>query len=272
MSTIAPPGRAQYIPEAREDKDEAVERYESIARDAIGVVYDPAEKPLFTGNFGRIKTLDVLLSVASFESGFRRDVDFGEGRSSKGDEGRSWCLNQINLGKANSEGRTPNRIIVNFGGGYRITSNQEEGWGGQDLVADRKKCFHAALAVLRSSFASCGKSALQDKLRVYASGSCERGEAESRRRMSLANFWMTKKMPPFNDDDVMAWLATPEEKPQQETETAPLELRISYAAPLSLGFSQGWGTILYDPRKGWASKLDSLFGLVSPVNALMKRP
>lgn len=224
MSAVAPMGRPQYIPEAKETAEEAQERYESIARDAIEVVYDPSEKPLFSGDTARIKTINVLLAVATFESGFRKDVDYGEGKLSRGDGGKSWCLNQLNLGKANTQGKTPTRIVVNIGGGYRFTTKADEGWGGEDLVSDRKKCFHAALAVLRTSFASCGMTPLQDKLKVYASGSCDKGETESRRRMGLALRWMQTKAPTFKDADVVAWLAPP---PKEDPSDTPPDFLVS---------------------------------------------
>lgn len=228
MTAVAPMGRPQYIPEARETLEEAQERYESIARDAIEVVYDSSEKPLFSGDTARIKTIDVLLAVATFESGFRKDVDYGEGKLSRGDGGKSWCLNQINLGKANAQGKTRDRIVVTIGGGYRFTTKADEGWGGEDLVSDRKKCFHAALAVLRSSFGSCGATSLQDKLKQYASGSCDKGETESRRRMGLALRWMTTKAPAFKDQDVLAWLSPPEVDEEDPTPvTVPRDFLVS---------------------------------------------
>lgn len=203
MNAVAPVGRAQYIPEAKETVEEAQERYESIARDIVEVVYDPEVKPLFSGEYARLRTVSVLLAVATFESSFRKDVDFGEGRFSRGDGGRSWCLNQLNLGRPNEHGKTPTRIIITSSGGYRFTTNQNEGWGGKDLVEDRKKCFYSALAVLRSSFNSCGGTSTQDKLKLYTSGSCGKGETESRRRMNLALRWMQRKPPYLKDKVVM---------------------------------------------------------------------
>lgn len=207
--SVAPPDRAQYIPEARETVEEANARYESIARDLVEVVYDQNESPLFPGARGRQRTITVILAAATFESSFRKDVDFGEGKFSKGDNGKSWCLNQLNLGVADGEGVTPNRILVTTSGGYKfLPKHHEDGWTGTELVQDRRKCFRAALAVLRSSFASCRSLnlPLEDRLRVYASGDCERGSEASHRRMGLAVRWMTKKKPDFKDSDVLEWL------------------------------------------------------------------
>ena len=214
MVSVAPPGRKLYIPEAQETVDEATSRYEDIAKDTAYVVWDPQEKPIFHGSRGRIRTAMVLYAVISYESAFRKDVDTGEGPMAKGDGGKSWCLNQVNLGKKNGVGNTPYRIIVNIGGSYKITTNPNEGWSGQDLVDDRQKCFHAALAVLRSSFASCSSLPIEKRLDQYASGHCDQGEEASQRRMGLALLWMSRKMPKFRDDDVMGWLEE-EKKPSQ---------------------------------------------------------
>jgi hypothetical protein len=259
MTAVAPMGRPQYIPEARETPEEAQERYESIARDAIEAVYDSSEKPLFSGETARFKTLNVLLAVATFESSFRKDVDYGEGKLSRGDGGKSWCLNQLNLGKANAQGKTPTRIEVNIGGGYRFTTKADEGWGGEDLVSDRKKCFHAALAVLRTSFWSCGRSPLQDKLKVYASGSCEKGETESRRRMGLALRWM-QRAPVFKDQDVLAWLTPPEVDDENPTPvTVPSDLLVS---SLTL---RGGALFQIEPRHIRPLHADYIFSNVQPL-------
>jgi hypothetical protein len=158
----------------------------------------------------------VILAASTFESSFRRDVDLGLGKLSRGDNGKSWCLNQINLGKADADGNTPNRIVVNIGGGYKFTNNPDEGWSGTDLVQDRKKCFQAALAVIRSSFGATRNLPLEDRLKVYASGSVDKGEEASRRRMGLAIRWMSTKIPKFRDSEVLDWMSNPLEDREPE--------------------------------------------------------
>lgn len=214
MVSVAPPGRKLYIPEAQETVDDATSRYADIAKDVAYVVWDPVEKPIFYGSRGRERTAMVLLAVATFESSFRRDVDLGIGSMSKGDGGKSWCLNQVNLGKLNANGSTPIRIVVTPGGGFKFTDHQDEGWSGQDLVDDRQKCFRSALAILRSSFASCSKNPIEKRLTQYASGHCDQGEEASRIRMGLALRWMSTKLPTFKDEDVFAWL-------REETNSTP---------------------------------------------------
>lgn len=221
MVSVAPPGRKLYIPEAQETVEEATSRYKDIAKDVAYVVWDPQEKPIFPGSRGRERTAIVLLSVITFESGFRKDVDFGVGKLSKGDGGKSWCLNQVNLDKVGPNGSTLKRIIVTTGGGFKITDNQDEGWGGQDLVDDRQKCFHAALSILRSSLAACRKNPFEERLAQYASGYCDRGVEASRIRMGLALRWMGTKLPKFKDADVMGWLEEERNSTLPSTEDQP---------------------------------------------------
>ena len=146
----------------RHDADRV--RYESIARDLVTVVYDDAEQPIFAGDAGRAKTVLLMASIASFESGYRADVD--DGRTT-GDHGRSFCLMQVQV-----FGRT------------------SEGYTGHDLVADRKKCFRAALHRVRYSFEWCKSHALEDRLSGYTSGTCRDGEHLARDRFFRAkSYW-----------------------------------------------------------------------------------
>lgn len=213
MVSVSPVGRAQYAKEAKESREETTERYESIAKDLAEVVYDPAEKPLFSGPNGRAKTALVLLAISNYESGgYRRDVDFNKGKLARGDGGKSWCMMQILLGTPNSEGKTRRRVIVTPGGGYEWTTDPTKGWGGEDLIEDRKKCFRTGLSMARVSFNACGGSqaSLKDRLKLYASGNCStEGENASRIRMGLAKHWMDTKMSSeFKDEDVIKWSET----------------------------------------------------------------
>jgi len=148
----------------QESPDEVMDRYESIARDAATVALDPDEAPLFGGPDGRARTALLMLSVASYESGYRKRVDDGRGR---GDNGRSFCLMQIRVG----------------------TGATGEGWTGPDLVEDRTRCFRAALHILRKSFGICHSLPVEDRLSAYASGSCTAGTEASRRRILRASNW-----------------------------------------------------------------------------------
>ena len=204
ISTWSPPGRLKgtTYPDAVESADEAINRYRSIASDAVDVAYDPNESPIFSGRDGRAKTLALILATASSESAFRRDVDFGLGKYSKGDNGRSWCLSQINLGQLNKSGRTGTRIVFD-GMKYSFTNDPNVGFGGEDMVRDRKICFRAAVRIIRSSFGQCRHLPMEDRLAIYTSGDCDKGHASSRIRVGKAVTWVTRHAPPLVDSVVM---------------------------------------------------------------------
>src|SRR5450631_1383827 len=139
-------------------------RYETIAKDLVAVAYDDHEQPAFTGDGGRAKTALLMAAIASFESGYRADVD--DGRVT-GDHGRSYCLMQV-----------------------QVFDKTSEGWTGKDLTNDRTKCFRAALKRIRISFDWCKEHALADRLAGYTSGTCRDGEPLSRNRFWRAQaYW-----------------------------------------------------------------------------------
>lgn len=219
LVNITPIGSPQYYADAKETKEEMTERYNSIANDLAQVVYDPAEKPLFSGANGRAKTALVLLGIAKFEAvGLRKDIDLNIGPKARGDSGQSWCMMQVLVGRPNKDGKTTRRIVISPEGRYSWTTDPTKGWGGEDLAQDRKKCFRAGLAIARESFHACGglNGPLMDRLRVYARGNCtsEDGGRLSAHRMGAAKYWMDTKMSSeFKDVDAMGWLF-----PKQEDE------------------------------------------------------
>lgn len=210
MEMWSPPG-ITYVKDAKETAEEGRARYERIADAAISVSYDPSEKPVFQGEHGRAMTLALLTSIAFEESAFRKDVDSGVGPLSKGDSGRSWCLAQVMMGKAEADGRTRTRVVVGDDGSLRFVkdSSKETGWGGEDLVQDRTKCFRVALRLARMSFASCSGLPVQDRLSMYASGSCDAGSQASRRRVGRAQKWLWRNAPPLRDSEVLDLLLSP---------------------------------------------------------------
>jgi len=168
IAAWVPPGRKiEMFPEAKETKQEALDRYKSIAEDLVAVAFDPEEKPLFRGSdwSARSKTALLLASVALKESGYRKDVDFGLGKMGRGDQGRSVCLLQLNVGT----GKVPLPGVPGT-------------WGAEDLLADRKKCFRAGLGMIRRSMSACRGSILKS-LAGYTSGSCEKGQQSSENRV-----------------------------------------------------------------------------------------
>lgn len=208
MVSQAPPGRDIYIPEAKESKEEALTRYESIARDIAAVVTE--EEPLFRGPQGRLKTAAVILSIMRHEGAFRKDVDTGVGKMARGDQGRSVCLMQVNVGR----GRTFSWNVVKNKPALPADPTEEvaQGWTGAELLADRKNCIRAGYRIIRVSFGSGGGLPPTEWLRVYASGSREKGSRESRRRMGLALRYFGEHRPGFNDADLIAPEAPPVEE------------------------------------------------------------
>jgi len=202
---FAPPGRKVPYKDAIETKEQSLARYESIAHDIVAVVYDPATKPLFRGPDGRARTVSVILSVMHHESSIMRHIDLNLGPYARGDGGRSWCMMQIKVGK----GKT---LPWNTKHDRPIRWNDPEseifrGYTGPELIADRKLCISEGLRILRLSFGQCSKLPIQDRLRSYASGNCQEGEAASHNRMNTAMGWFAKSYrPELADARVMSWL------------------------------------------------------------------
>lgn len=84
-----------------------------------------------------------------------------------GDKGTSHCAGQIHLP-----------------GGARTA----EGWSGEDLRADPSRCLAVVSRMLRASFSACRALPFEERLAVYARGSCNslEGRRISRDRMRLA--------------------------------------------------------------------------------------
>lgn len=205
MASVAPPGRTTYYAEAQETKEVAEARYQSIAEDIIEVVYDPNTQPLFRGSNGRARTISVILAIMLYESGFMRNVDFGIGKYARGDQGNSWCLMQLNIGK----GRTM-RWNTKHDRPARYNDKPEdifEGYTGEEMVKDRRKCIREGLKGLRMSFRSCRGMALplNQRLRIYGSGTCHGAQKGSALRMDTAIRWFrdSREKRRFKDDDIM---------------------------------------------------------------------
>jgi len=217
MVKKAPPGRKLWYPESHETSDEAMLRYRAIADDIIHVVYDPNVKPIFTGKNGRSRTVAIMLSVMLHESSFMRHVDYGLGKYARGDLGRSWCLMQINIGT----GRTSkwNRVHDRAPVWGDPELDIDPGHTGDEMIQDRKLCLLEGLKIMRQSFAVCSKLPLEDRLRSYASGSCEKGSVASRARVLGGMRWFeTTFKKQFTDAEVQQGLR---EEPVRMTGPAP---------------------------------------------------
>lgn len=197
MLSVAPPDRSVVIREANLVESEKA-RYEEFAEDVAKVAYDPEEAPLFSGKNARANTAAVLMSVAFYESGFRRDVDLGVGPQSRGDGGRSCTSFQFNIG---------------------TTGKTREGWTCKEMYADRTLAVRAALAMIRMSMSSCRSLPSEDRLSMYTSGHCQENQVQSRLRVTTARKWLQRWAPPMSDDDAAAQAAS-----DQATNGIPVDL------------------------------------------------
>ncbi len=163
ISSFAPPDKmaeGKQFPGYEETADEKRDRYASIAQDLITVVYDPNQKVVFSGAKGRGMTAQLVLAIAAHESGFSKDVDKGPcyregGHKGRCDGGKAHCMLQIHLGP---DGKTA------------------EGWTGDELFADRTKCFRAGMTAMRNSIRMCSKVHPKNQklwLMAYAGGGCD---------------------------------------------------------------------------------------------------
>jgi hypothetical protein len=156
MVNVSPPGRS-HIKDARESADEGRARYEQIAEAAWDVA---SERPLFDGPRGVSRTVALLLVVAHGESGFRRDVDLGQGPLARG-SGKDSCLMQVRTTDAHH----------------------------RELTADRRACFREGALRLKRSMNACRRNPPEFRLAAYGSGRCTAGLAMSRVRWRKSEAW-----------------------------------------------------------------------------------
>ena len=200
MLSIVPCEKNYYVPTyALESVKQCESRYEGISRSIAEVVYHPNSKPLWGGRYARARTAITIITIMYFESGFRRDVDMGIARRRTSrygwnDYGRSWCMMQINLGKRYEmiDGKLVDTSVL----------ATDEGWSGRELLADRRKCIAAGLNILRKSFRACPGLPFSQKLRVYATGSCEKGADLSSLRMAKIAKYYSENKPAFRDSEI----------------------------------------------------------------------
>jgi len=202
-------------PDALESYEDGLNRYHSIAKSAINVAFDENEQPLFGGKYGRHKTLALILSIASWESSYKKHVDYNISPQARGDSGKSWCLMQVNLGKpicindngsrirlvnGECEGKwsTPSRVVLHDDTIDIVSDQNADGsYSGQDLIKDRELCFRVGLRIIKKSFMACRNNEYENKLAAYTSGSCDKGFVESRRRILSMSSWMSLSFRPM---------------------------------------------------------------------------
>ena len=118
-----------------------------------------AHPPLFRDDPDKRKTAAFYVALLFRESSLRNNAI--------GDHGDSHCAGQIYLP-----------------GGAKT----REGWSGADLRADVDKCLFVVARKVRESFAACASLPAEERMALYARGSCasDEGRRLSRDRSRLA--------------------------------------------------------------------------------------
>lgn len=148
-----PPQQHAY----KEPLETTFARYNAIAEDIARVASDPDEEPLFEGDDARARTAVLLGSIAASESFLRADVDTCRTR---GDGGRSVTVFQLQ--------RAPRSVCT-----------------------DREEAVRLALARVRESLSACRALPVAERLALYTSGRCDRGQRASRMRWARAERWLS---------------------------------------------------------------------------------
>ena len=205
MTAISPPHRPHFETVAQESHEQADARYRAIAETIVDGVFDKEVEPVFNGSRGRQYTAMLVTVWWNAESGFRRDVDMGLGRTKTAkagwnDFGRSWCMGQINLGRKRRP--DPEREGAWIEDSPTTTP---EGWSGRDLCQDRRKCLLATLRVMRQSVNSCKSLPFGERLAAYAAGRCDSSAGRGISRQRMGTFWRlyNKNRPDYTDAQVM---------------------------------------------------------------------
>lgn len=175
LLAIAPPSEKKGI----ESESQMKTRYEQIAKDMEETI--KSSDPIFSGENKDLKLAALITSISFYESGFHKMVDNGKIR---GDNGRSWCLMQINIGNSN----------------VLIGTDEMKKWSGKDLVTDRKKCFKAGIEVIRNSFNKCHYLKDIDALSAYTSGKCIVDEKKAQHRWLYAQNLIKKYEFPIKEN------------------------------------------------------------------------
>lgn len=220
MAKVNPPGHYNPHKPSRETKEEALDRMRGIATDIITIAFRENEPPLFDGEKAYLNTALMLFANTRYESYWRKDVELGiSWRDSKGtlqggrgDQGKSWCLTQMYLSHPNKDGKTRKRIILDEDYlHWTWDSTYKEGYGGEDLIADRALCLTAGLHYIRFSFNQCKKFKQKYWLSSYMGpGNCSPLKASVIR---MNYFWKLiwrlkqEKLDTINDDSIAMGMA-----------------------------------------------------------------
>jgi hypothetical protein len=187
-----------------EDAEAVSTRYDSIANDAVKVAFDKTEQPLFKGPHARIKTAQLLVTIARYESNFVKRIDDGECRKGECDNGAAHCIMQVH---------TDGGGLVLDSETYSHASQHTKEWREEhaseildgEALKDRRTCFRSALHKLRESLRACGNLPQEDRMGIYTGEGCKKGKEnpKSRTRMLTQSTYFAQHLPPVTDEQVM---------------------------------------------------------------------
>jgi len=165
LVAVAPPARLAALPAFpgwAETVEQRTARYQSIAEDIASVTTDPRE-------------MAALVAIGDHEAKFSKDADLGP------------CYR----GPRNDSSR------CDFGRAVTIFQLQAAGDDAKFLFANRREAAKRALALVRRSAKACvPRYGADAALRIFASGSCERGAKESSDMVKLARRILAAHPPP----------------------------------------------------------------------------
>jgi len=158
---------------------------ESFEKSAKAVSSASIRSPIFAGSDGVAKTVDLVISVANFESGLQPDANgdcdqtTDKGICVKGSKPHSFCMMQINES--------------NFKG-YRTTR--------EEILTNIDICVSIGISMMKQSFRICHDRPLDERLAWYAGGGngCPTGldaVRKSKHRIDKA-MWLFKTYPVEN--------------------------------------------------------------------------
>jgi len=146
-----------YWPVTQKCLDDTAQHYVDIAKDIAEVISEPGIKLPFTGDNYKAKSALLMISIATTESGFNRNVDSCK---TVGDNGVAFGLWQTHTGR-------------------------------EGTCSDRKVALRKAIEIVNQSFIMCKNFSLLDRMAGYTNGVCSTNSARSRIKMAKAIGYLT---------------------------------------------------------------------------------
>lgn len=170
-------------------------RYRQHAENIVEVALDPAEKPLFAGDQGRVKTALAIASIETFESFLTKGPIHGDCHENADKRCRkptdiphSFCHMQIQPG--------PTGIVLDLDT-YHFAKEGEIGYSGVDLDKDALLCNRIGLHMMRESMVARGD------LSIYSGEA--KGGIKAFHRLYRAQRWFKFNPPTPTREAVRCW-------------------------------------------------------------------